>query len=149
MLGLIVADKVVNSEAFKATMTKIWKLRGRIQFRKIGTNLFLIEFQKASDMAKVKQGRPWMFDHNLICLEDYNGLVAPTEMGFDKEPIWVQLHNIPLGGMTMNVGKNIGELAGKVLEIDVDNEGVGWGPYLRVKISINITKPLMRGAEFF
>ncbi|XP_042988622.1 uncharacterized protein LOC122316137 [Carya illinoinensis] len=126
-------------------MVKIWKLQGGIQFKGVGTNLFLIEFQNASDMAKVKQGRPWMFDRNLICLEDYNGLVTPEEMGFDKEPIWIQLHNISLGSMTKKVGKNIGELVGEVLEIVVDEEGVGWGPYLPVKTSINITKPLTRG----
>ncbi|XP_042969013.1 uncharacterized protein LOC122301685 [Carya illinoinensis] len=145
LLGLVVADKVVNKEAFKATMVQIWKIRGGVQFKGVGTNLFLIEFQNSSDIAKVKLGRPWQFDRNLICLEDYNGLIAPGEMVFDKEPMWVQMHNIPLGGMTRRVGRNIGELVGEVLEVDVDKEGVGWGPYLRVNISVNITKPLMRG----
>lgn len=34
---------------------------------------------------------------------------------------------------------------GEVIEIDVDKDGLGWGPFLRVRVWVNITKPLSRG----
>lgn len=34
---------------------------------------------------------------------------------------------------------------GEVIEIDVDKDGLGWGPFLKVRVWVNITKPLPRG----
>ncbi|XP_042950180.1 uncharacterized protein LOC122282289 [Carya illinoinensis] len=145
LLGLVITEKVINSEAFKISMGRIWKLRGGLKIKGVGKNLFLFEFDEATDMQKVKLGRPWTFDRQLLCLKDYNGQISPKEMVFDKEPLWVQVHNIPLGGMTRKVGEQTGRQVGEVLDVDVDEQDVGWGPYLHIKILIDITKPLMRG----
>ena len=40
------------------------------------------------------------------------------------------------------MGRWLGSWVGKVLNVDVDNKGFGWGEYLRVRIHINFTKPL-------
>ncbi|XP_042972845.1 uncharacterized protein LOC122304652 [Carya illinoinensis] len=72
-------------------------------------------------------------------------MIAPKDIVFDTETMWIQLHNIPLGGMTRTVGVKIGSSVGEVLEVDVDEEEIGWGPCLHVQIKVNITKPLMRG----
>lgn len=32
------------------------------------------------------------------------------------------------------------------MDMDVDKDGVGWRPYLRVKVWVDITKPLVRGS---
>lgn len=32
---------------------------------------------------------------------------------------------------------------GEIIVVDVDKNGASWGPYLRVKIWVNITKPLV------
>lgn len=47
--------------------------------------------------------------------------------------------------MNIYFGEELGKLVGEVIELDVDNEGIGWGPYLRVKDRIDISKPLIRG----
>jgi hypothetical protein len=39
----------------------------------------------------------------------------------------------------------VGSTVGEVEDIDVLDDGVGWGEYLRVKICIDLTKPLSRG----
>lgn len=41
-------------------------------------------------------------------------------------------------------GERIGSIVGEVLA-DVDEDGLGWGKYLRVRIIMDITKPLVRG----
>lgn len=39
----------------------------------------------------------------------------------------------------------MGEILGEVEEVDVDEDVVGWGPFLRVWVWIDISKPLLRG----
>lgn len=57
LLGFVVADKLINKEALKNMMKGVWKLQGKVDFKDVVNNLFLIEFFKALDMLKVK-GRP-------------------------------------------------------------------------------------------
>lgn len=39
----------------------------------------------------------------------------------------------------------MGEILGEVEEVDVDEDGIGWGPFLQVRVWIDITKPLLKG----
>lgn len=48
------------------------------------------------------------------------------------------MHDLPLGCMTRDVRKSIGESAGAVERIDVNNDGVGYDKFLRVKILVDL-----------
>ena len=47
--------------------------------------------------------------------------------------------------MGREVGLQVGATIGEVEDIDVLDDGVGWGGYLRVKIRMDLSKPLSRG----
>ena len=53
--------------------------------------------------------------------------------------------NLPLACMNSKIRTMIGSSVGHVEEVDMDEDGVGWGKFLRVKIRVDLTKPLMRG----
>jgi hypothetical protein len=54
------------------------------------------------------------------------------------------MHNTPLACMNLNIGHQIGSSIGHVEEVDVDDGGMGWGESLRVKVTLDLHKPLMR-----
>lgn len=60
--------KQVNRGAFWSTMAKIWQTEGRIVFREVGWNRFLIEFQGEKEKNRIMQGQLWSFDKFLMCL---------------------------------------------------------------------------------
>lgn len=142
---MIFNDRTVNREAFQSTMAKVWNSEGWITFKKFGVNKFLLEFQLLTDKEKLLQGRPWSFDQHLICFSDFHGGLSPFEVQFQLELFWIQIHNLPFPGMNKEVGSLIVFGLGKVLKIEVDTEGFGWGSFLRVCVEVNITKPLPRG----
>jgi hypothetical protein len=47
--------------------------------------------------------------------------------------------------MNSEIGAMIGSAIGQVKEVETDEERVGWGKFLRVKIRVDLTKPLMCG----
>jgi hypothetical protein len=49
---------------------------------------------------------------------------------------------MPLICMNKTVGTKIGTSMGEILEVDVAGDGMGWGSYLRLRVNIDITKPL-------
>jgi hypothetical protein len=47
--------------------------------------------------------------------------------------------------MNKEVGKKIGLSMGAVEGLDVGEEGVGWGCYLRIRVVLELGRPLARG----
>ena len=52
---------------------------------------------------------------------------------------------MPLLCMNKNVGTKIGNSLGDLEDVDVAGNILGWGNYLRLWVSLDITKPLDRG----
>lgn len=53
--------------------------------------------------------------------------------------------NLPLACMNQMIGRRIGSTVDVVEAVDTGADGIGWGAYLRVKIEIDLAKPLARG----
>jgi hypothetical protein len=72
----------------------------------------------------------------------------PTQMDFEKATLWIREYNLPLACMGSDIGKQIGSTVGLVEEVElVNEEDIGWGKYLRVRIVIDLSKPLARGRK--
>jgi hypothetical protein len=57
-----------------------------------------------------------------------NSMVGPLHPRWcSHTPIWIQIHDMPLECMNRGVGRKVGETLGKVEEIDVVDDDVGWG----------------------
>lgn len=59
--------------------------------------------------------------------------------------MWVQMFNLPLGMMNRTYCELLGMTIDEVLDVDVDKDSLGWGPFLRVRVWVDISKPLLRG----
>jgi hypothetical protein len=86
-----------------------------------------------------------MVNNDLIVLAEFDPNKALEEYVFDIIPIWIRVFNLPLGWMNRDMGLEIGDLVGKGVEVEVGEDGMAVGEYLRIKARINISKPLMMG----
>lgn len=82
ILALIISDKSVKKEAFRSTLTKIWRPVGWITFKDMDDNKFLVEFQNLGDKEKVLKGRSWLFDRNLVNLQDFDASLSAQDTPF-------------------------------------------------------------------
>jgi hypothetical protein len=145
LVGRLWAGKRTNKEAFQSVLSQIWRIRGGVVFKEIQENLWLFEFEKEDDMRRVKEGRPWSFDTQILVLNDFDGRIAPSKMDFTWSPFWIQVHDVPLLCMTKGVATRIGESRGQVEDVDIAGEGVGWGRCLHIRVILNVMQPLERG----
>jgi hypothetical protein len=76
---------------------------------------------------------------------DFDDLTPIEDLEFGKAAFWVRMYRLPLACMGRDVGLQVGSTVGEVEDIDVLDDGVGWGEYLRVRICIDLFKPLARG----
>ena len=88
---------------------------------------------------------PWEFGGDLIIVVDFDASKRLKDLEFIYTPAWVRVFNLPLGMMNTATGMRIGNKVGKALMVDADTDGSAVGTYLRVKVRVDIRKPLLRG----
>lgn len=78
-------------------------------------------------------------------LADLDETKTLDELDFHHIPIWIRVSQLPLGLMNADVAEVIGNEIGAFLDVDTDDGSRAVGRFLRVKVRIDIRKPLMRG----
>ncbi|XP_041001574.1 uncharacterized protein LOC121247263 [Juglans microcarpa x Juglans regia] len=145
LVGKICADRAVGKEIITNTMRKNWRISKRTNFFEVEKDVFIITFANHTDRQRVLEGKPWLFDNYLFIRKPYEGGLQPGKMIFNVEYFWLQIYNLPLGYMTKEWGERIGKSLGQVLDVDVDEDGIGWGKYLKVQVELNLQKPITQG----
>lgn len=84
----------------------------------------MITFANKSDRDKVLDGDPWLFENSLLVLKLFDGRTKSHLLDFDREDFWIQMFNLPLGGMNRRMGEKIGNSIGRVVEVDVNESKV-------------------------
>ncbi|KAL5738450.1 hypothetical protein ACOSP7_031211 [Xanthoceras sorbifolium] len=96
------------------------------------------------DRKRILAGAPWNFDNSLLVLEEPTGNGDLGSMNFSKAELWIQVHNVPLVCMTKEIGLFLGRQIGEVCELDLGATGDCLGKFLRVRIRLDVSKPLRR-----
>nr|XP_023904040.1 uncharacterized protein LOC112015827 [Quercus suber] len=99
-----------------------------------------------ADAEKVIQGQPWAFDRHLMAVQRYDGTVPVQNLVFKSTTFWIQIHNLPFQLLTIEAALSIGETIGKVSRPKDLGEMRG-GNFMRVRVEVDITKPLCRGKK--
>lgn len=110
----------------------------------MGRNRFLFTFHEEASKKKALENGPWMFNKNLLVMEDFVPSNTIDEYDFKMIPIWVGAYGIPMGMMSMEIGDLLGEQIGEVLDVDLDDDGNAMGEFMRIKVRMDITSPIMR-----
>ena len=86
------------------------------------------------------EGRPWCFEQRLLLLQEISNDIVPYEVTLNLSPFWVRLYNLPFGFRLEERVRSIANFVGEVL--DVKEEILEIDPFRRVRIMIDVSKPL-------
>uniref|UniRef100_A0A2N9F4Z0 Reverse transcriptase domain-containing protein n=1 Tax=Fagus sylvatica TaxID=28930 RepID=A0A2N9F4Z0_FAGSY len=146
VLFKLLTTRTFNGNAFKSSVRAMWASHGVLLVTTLDDNLFLAAFPSDAAVMRIFSTSPWTFDKKLILMARFVGDLQPTAVKFTHAAFWIRIVNLPIKSMTREMGEDIGQEIGRLIEVDVlvDN-GVAWGRYLRIRVEIEIAKPLMRG----
>ena len=136
----------LNIKAVVRTFHPIWRTQSKFKVSDAGNNVLLIVFDLAVDAEKVLQGESWAFDRHLVALQRYDGSTSAQELIFNTTSFRVQIHNLPYNLLTIEAAFNIGETLGTVTK-PKDVFDMRGGNFMRVRVAVDITKPLCRGRK--
>ncbi|KAI7982559.1 Uncharacterized protein LOK49_LG15G00812 [Camellia lanceoleosa] len=147
LVGKLLTMRHFSMDALRSTLLSVWKASKGVVFKLLGNNLFLIQFGHIVDKRRVMANGPWSFDKHLVMLKDFNGALQPSEITFSIVEFWVHASNLPLISMTRDVGVLLGNNLGQFVDMEYGEGGIAWGRTLRIRVAINIAKPLRRGLK--
>lgn len=143
-VGKLFSEKLAHPDSLEQALGRIWcPLRG-IDCKGLGNNKFLFTFHQASRKKKALEEGPWNLSKELV-VSDLDETKTVDELEFNSVPIWVQVSQLPLGMMNAAIAEAIGGEIGDFIEADTEDGNVAVGRFLRIKVRIDIRKPLMRG----
>lgn len=144
-LGKLLSEKPAFADGIAAALGQAWCPMRGVDCKGLGDNIFLFTFHQSSGKRKALEEGPWLFDNDALVMEDFDACKRIEEYEFGTIPIWVRLFNIPLGLMSRQTGEAIGKKIGEAVEVDVGEDGMAVGQFMRVNVRIRVDGPLMRG----
>lgn len=147
LVGKIFGEKRVNFVGLRNTMTSIWPLKSTVKIRELGINLFQFVFANLEDMKRVVNGRVWTFNQQYLILKEWKESMNVHTEAFNSVQIWVQMWNVPLKWMSKEVGAKMGKLFSQVSEVLIPETGSSRGRCIKILATVNLEKPLLRGAN--
>ncbi|GLU07189.1 hypothetical protein SLE2022_241560 [Rubroshorea leprosula] len=145
LIGAVLIRKRYNMEAMENTLVGIWRPVKGLHMRVLGSNLFAFYFFHPVDMQRVLAAGPWRFVNHVMVLKEASAGEQVSRLELFEVPFWTQIHGLPPDRMTEATGKRIGGEIGRLVEVDA-GEGDAWGvEYIRVRVFIDVRKPLRRG----
>jgi hypothetical protein len=143
-VGKLISDKPARAEHVGRALGAVWSPFAGVECKDLGKNHFLFSFHQAADKNKALDAGPWTFNRDLLVMEDFVPSKTIDEYEFKMIPIWVRAHGIPMGIMSRETGDLVGEQIGEVLDVDLDENGDAMGEFMRIKVRMDITVPIMR-----
>ncbi|GMP86045.1 hypothetical protein CsSME_00038988 [Camellia sinensis var. sinensis] len=122
LVGRLLTHRPFNTEALRTMLVSVWKPSKGMQFKVMGDNLFLFQFNHIVDKKRVLFRGPWSFDKQLLLLEEFEGSLRPSDIKFTRALFWVHVINLPLFSMTRVVGVLIGNRLGRFVDMELSEE---------------------------
>ncbi|XP_021774660.1 uncharacterized protein LOC110738541 [Chenopodium quinoa] len=123
-------------------MTKSWALSDKLIIRVLSPNRYDFQFFNWRDKEKVLTGRPWCFDNILLVLKEIEGNEQPEQISLFHSPFWVRIKHLPFNCRT---DEDVKEIVMNLVDLmEIEEDALGLDRFRRVRVMINITKPLRR-----
>ncbi|KAG8386248.1 hypothetical protein BUALT_Bualt03G0129200 [Buddleja alternifolia] len=118
LVARVTTDCRINFQAFKDTVLGAFRPRRGMEISRLGNSRFLFAFNHSVDLDRVLESGPWNFDNYMIILKKLQAFDDPLTTNLDWNEIFVRM--------------------------DMAKRGFFWDSTLRLRVSINVSKPLMR-----
>uniref|UniRef100_A0A803PLI6 CCHC-type domain-containing protein n=1 Tax=Cannabis sativa TaxID=3483 RepID=A0A803PLI6_CANSA len=141
----VVTSREFNRKTFKIKMSGHWEVQYTVTITDHHSGLFLVSFGCLGDLRKVLFMEPWRFQNHHIVLSPPSTLQISSAESLHLSPFWVQLHRLPFLSKSRVMAEWAGNIVGTYIDVHEDSLNEGWGPFLRFRASIDISKPLLRG----
>nr|XP_051217683.1 uncharacterized protein LOC127335131 [Lolium perenne] len=143
-IGKVHTSRSFSADALFGKMKAVWNLSKDPICREAGENLFIFQMHCLGDWKKVVHQGPWTFRGWAVLVEDYDGREDPEKIKIGGLYVWAQIHGIPELYRKQEVVDDLARRVGKTKEVQMAPKLFFEGNYVRLRVMIDVGKPLMR-----
>ncbi|KAK5833778.1 hypothetical protein PVK06_017636 [Gossypium arboreum] len=144
----LMTEEKINREAMYRVFKSLWFTKEEVNFVSLKEGAILVKFNNEEDRKRILNLLPRLFDQCLFSMVPFVKNKKMEEYDFYLSPFRVRISNIPLELMDRKVAMEVGNAIREVLAIDWRDRNGGWAEYMRIRIIINIHKPLRRAVHY-
>lgn len=144
LVGKFLTEKNINFNAMKNVIASLWRPKEGMEIIDLGGQRYLFVFYHVLDMQKVLEAGPWTFEQSLLVYQCIKDSEDPHSIRLNTMDIWVQVYDLPSGFVSENIFCNIGNYIGTFVKSDPGNVNGGWRLYFRVRVTMDLDKPIKR-----
>ena len=137
----------LNVEAVARTFKPLWRTDKSFTIRDMSDNIVVIVFDDEADRERVLQGEPWTYDKHLIVFQRITEEEAIEEVNFNEISFWIQLHGLLVRKMNQEAATLLAAPLGVIEQVAEGDSAIGNGQCLRIRVRLDISKPLCRGRK--
>lgn len=144
LIGKFLTEKNINFLAMQNVLATLWRPKEGMEVHDIGGMRYSFVFFHKLDLQKVVEGGPWSFEKATLIIHQLGDGEDPNTVQLQNVEMWVQVYDIPRGLMSENILRSIGASIGSFVKMDANTLDGIWKPFVRIRVSLNVQKPLRR-----
>lgn len=144
LVGRFLTNRPIRTYMMMEKIETFWNPVRDVKIEEIEPNLYTFQFFHHLDLQRVLKKGPWYFDNHMLILDFIPSNTMPNQVVLQSVPFWVQIHDLPTGYMSEKVGKDIASSIGEFIEYDATNNSNYLRSYMRIRVLLDVTKPLKR-----
>jgi hypothetical protein len=146
LIGKIISSRNFSSGVVKDITILAWNPSKDIKISRLDKNIFLFTFGVKADLEMAFSRRPWTFKGAHLMLKSWVPDLHWLEVNFSTSIFWVQIHGLPRIWQKREYIARIGREIGSIQSIeDAAMNQIYWKKFIRLRIDIDINKPLVPG----
>uniref|UniRef100_A0A803P2D8 Reverse transcriptase domain-containing protein n=1 Tax=Cannabis sativa TaxID=3483 RepID=A0A803P2D8_CANSA len=134
-----------NSEPLQGSLKLSWNAIKGWKWKEIEGGIIQFTFANRNDALNVLSRRPWFVCGYLLIIMSWPAWLTPSEVRFDKTPLWVNVESIPPFYWNRSNLKELASKASPVHELPLGIEDVVGLSTLRFRATIDLNKPIFSG----
>ena len=132
LVGKVISPIPISKVIIKNNISLAWKFLKSITTKDREDDLMVFTFENLEDFMRVLENTPWNITGSPLFLKEWSLFESIKDIDFSTGAFWVQVHDLPLGMMTLENVLSIGSSLGELLEVDnADNHKPTCKSYLR------------------
>lgn len=144
LVGKLLSDRPADFDVVRNMMAGLCRPGKELYVKELESNLYLFQFFHEVDIQRVLEGTPWIINKIPLIIERLKEGENPRTLALNTMVIWVQVYDLKPGCMSDRVLKKVGAYIGTYVSSCLKNFTSMWRDCLRVRVLIDISKPLKK-----
>uniref|UniRef100_A0A803PCD7 DUF4283 domain-containing protein n=1 Tax=Cannabis sativa TaxID=3483 RepID=A0A803PCD7_CANSA len=145
LIGKILSRYKLGKAAIQGSLRLSWSAIKGWKWKEIEDGLIKFTFANRNDAMNVLARRPWFVCGSLMVLMPWPSWLTPSEIKFDKTPMWVRIESIPPFYWNLSNLKELASRASPVHELPQGIEDAIGMSNLKFRATIDLNKPVFSG----